>query len=76
MVGWVSGSIGSNGQRRYTTQKLDLRDTLPFCLKDSHHYRDTPPMGWCVGGLVGQWMGSGQTDLNKSVYVIEIIRST
>ena len=22
--------------------------------------KDTPPMGGCVGGLVGQWVGSGQ----------------
>ena len=34
-----------------------------------------PPMGWCVGGWVGQWVGSGQINNNLiNLDLIEIIQ--
>ena len=37
--------------------------------------RDTPPMGMCVDGSVGQWVGSGEMTKNlNNLDLIEMIQ--
>ena len=43
----------------YNLINLDLIEIIQFCLKIYDFVETPPPMGGCVGGSVGQWVGSG-----------------
>ena len=54
---------------------LDLIEIFQFCLKIYDLLRHPYPLGWCVGGSVGQFVGSGQMTNNCiSLDLIDIIQ--
>ena len=67
--GWLGGWVGS-GQMTEKLINLGLIEIIQFCLKIYdlwRHPTHTPTHGlvgvW-LGGLVGQWVGSGQMTNN------------
>ena len=53
---WVGSSQMTNNRIN-----LDLIEIIQFCLNIYDLKETPPPMGGCVGGLVGQWVnGWGQ----------------
>ena len=55
------GQLVGSGQMINNLINLDLIEIFQFCFKIYDFVKTPPPMGECVGGLVGQWVkGWGQ----------------
>ena len=75
VVGWVSGSMGGVRSNDYQLNKSWPNWNNSILFEDLWFIETPPPMGGCVGGSVGQWVGSGQMTNNLiNLDLIEIIQ--
>ena len=59
VVGWVSALMGGVRSNDYQLNKSWRNQDNSILFEDLWFVETLPPMGWCVGGWVGQWVKVG-----------------